>query len=396
MRSINMKKIGLFLFAILLLLINSFSFAGDYKAGKSVKISENDTINSDLFIAAQHGSIYGLVKGDIWMACRSINIKNITSNSILAAAENIDIESKIGSSALLLGGRIKFKGQISGGMKAAGGTIFINGNIGRDLIVVGGEVYIEKGTIINGDLIILGGGEVVIDGTVKGNLIGNAEKISIYGLVEKNVDLKIEKELNLESGCKINGDFCYKSEHEFSIDKNLIMGKVSFEKKHYDEWKFIEFKNIFLIYSLIAALVFAFIILPFTRSKLQPLFEKLDSSIWSTLGFGFLGVIVTPIILVILLALVVTIPVSIVLGLLYLIMLYVGKIFAGIYLGHTLMFLINKKESNIFLSALLGLGILYAMFFIPYLGGIIYFLTICYGFGISMKFVGGMFSKNQA
>jgi hypothetical protein len=58
--------------------------------------------------------------------------------------------------------------------------------------------------------------------------------------------------------------------------------------------------------------------------------------------------------------------------------------------------MINRKEPGIYLSALAGLIILYVVFFIPYIGVILYILTLAFGFGIMMRFFASLFSKIQA
>jgi cytoskeletal protein CcmA (bactofilin family) len=379
------------LFSIIVLLsLFSFSlFAGEYRSNNSIRIT--DSLKTDLYAASEHLTISSPVIGDIWAGVSNAQLDNMSANNIYIAGGDIFINNSKFSSVLLMGGNIKFQGIVSGGMKVAGGTIFINGTIERDLIVAGGKVIIEKGAIIKGD-VIGAGGQIEIYGNVEGNLEGAFGKLELYGNINKNVSVKIDDRIFIDDNAHIGGNLEYKSKKEFTIAKNLVGGNITHEITIKKEFRFHTIILALKLFALVSALIAALVIILLTKKKVTAFITSLDKNIFIPLVIGLVSVVALPIILLLLFGLIITIPIAMILMCLTCILLFTGKIFLAAYIGSKLLFLINKKEANIYLSAILGVVVLYGSFFIPYLGIILFVVASIWGFGIACKFIQQLFS----
>ena len=378
-----------FLFFIFILLSMQL-FSGEYKTGNSIRIT--DSIKTDLYAASDYFSISAPVRGDVWAGVGKALIENTSANNVYIAASDIFINDAKLTSAILMAGNIKFQGSISGGLKAAGGTVFINGLVERDLIVAGGKIVIERNAVIKGD-VIGAGGSLEIYGNVEGNLKGSFGNFELYGKINKDVSVNVDEKFFIDESAHIGGNLCYKSKKEFDFNKSLVGGAINFERRTHDRFKFENFIWAFKLFISISALIAAFVLVALTRRKLQSFLKVLDQTLFITLAIGGISVIAVPIILVFLFGLIITIPLGFLMLFLSCILFFVGKLFFAVYIGDKLLYLINKKEANIFLSTLLGVVVMYGLFFIPYLGIVFYLVASIWGFGIGCKFVQHLFMK---
>jgi len=102
---------------------------------------------------------------------------------------------------------------------------------------------------------------------------------------------------------------------------------------------------------------------------------------------GAAGIILMPILALILLLTIIGIPVSLIILVIYIAMLYVAPVITAALIGDK----IFKKQSNRLIKITLGLIIIELCELIPVVGGIIKTLTVFYGFGLMVKV---WFSKN--
>ncbi len=100
---------------------------------------------------------------------------------------------------------------------------------------------------------------------------------------------------------------------------------------------------------------------------------------WTSAGYGFAALVLTPVVAVILCITLLGIPLGIATLMLYLAGLYLAKIVVGGYLGREL--LGSRSGLPSVLGLLVGIALLQAVFLIPYGGGILKLAAVCVGLG---------------
>jgi hypothetical protein len=106
----------------------------------------------------------------------------------------------------------------------------------------------------------------------------------------------------------------------------------------------------------------------------------------SSLGTGALIVFVAPIAALILLATVIGIPVSFLSMLLYIVLIYLSRVFAGYFLAE-LAFNKFGVELHPVLKALIGVLVLALIFKIPYIGWLIHLAAVIFGSGAFIHYM---------
>ena len=103
------------------------------------------------------------------------------------------------------------------------------------------------------------------------------------------------------------------------------------------------------------------------------------------MGLGVL--IAVPVVAIFTFLTVVAAPLGIIGLVLYAVAIYASQGFTGAWLGHLLLEKLCKFKGNIFIEALLGIVILAAVSFIPYIGILTGFMSMLLGLGMIVAFV---------
>jgi hypothetical protein len=110
--------------------------------------------------------------------------------------------------------------------------------------------------------------------------------------------------------------------------------------------------------------------------------ETLVSSPWKSLGLGFAFLILVPSVVIILAITLIGIPISIFCLFIYVLAIYLSKVFVGLAIGERLMGLFRREREGPRVSSLiLGMIILALLVNIPYIGGLIWLASIMFGIG---------------
>jgi len=329
-------------------------------------VAENDTINDDIYMASGEGIFRGVVTGDIFVACKDYSVTGDILGSVNSASETATIRGTVGNSA-----RIFAK------------TIIIYGEINNNLLAFGQDIDIGDGSRIGKDATIFGQ-EVSLSGEINNDLIIECQQVVISGKIDGNVTIEADK-ISIVAPAEITGDITYKSKREIRIDDDVVVdGQI--------EWDKIEEKDsdsgssginwAFRIVLFMASLVTGLFILGFTNRHARIATSQVIDRPLVSLGVGFVAFCVTPVAILVLLALIIGIPVALILLFAYTIFFYIAKIYVAVAVGQVSIRAFRKDaQPKMGISLLIGLIILSILFAIPVLGWIVYFAVIFWGIG---------------
>ncbi|MGQ9664289.1 MAG: hypothetical protein ACUVUH_03030 [bacterium] len=356
-------KFILAIFLILFLTIPGVSLV--LRTGKDILVAPEEIIDDDLVAMGRTVKIQGIVNGDLFAFAQEVIIENTVNGSIYTGGADININTKKCRSIWALCGSLK-----------------ADANIENNLLFFGGQLKTHNTNIVKKDMIVFGG-EININGEVQGQVKGNAGKIKLNGKI-KSVDIVAEK-IYVNSDATVMEDFKAKSKNEPVIDANAkILGNTEFKKienkTHRSKNGIAGFlKTIFFISKLVIGIILIAIFKPYIKKTNQ----ILQDSTWKSLGFGFLTIIVIPIVSVLTLATIIGIPVAIFGVFVFLSLAYISGIIFSAGLGEWIIKLI-KKESipSPILSFLVGFILITLICLIPYLGFIFRILILFFGTGM--------------
>lgn len=318
---------------------------------------------------------------------------------LFQAGDNITIDEKLDGTSFIAGNTIEINNQINGiGFVAgneininydqeyaimAGATININKNIEKDTFIAGETVNINKDAVLNRDAYIATN-SLNIKGTIKRNVYIYATSVNIKGTIDGNVVISAA-EIDIDKNAIISGTLKYNEDATIKGLKDNIQTKT-YKIQSNNSTTFKEYITNFIssyIHITILSIVLVFICESLLKKSLSYT-EKLNSKKLLTLcGKGFLILIGVPIIAMMLLFSGAFVSVGVIGAIVYGILIYISNIFTAYFIAKMLDEKYFKKNMNSYLLMIVGLFIIYILGLLPFIGGIITFISMLLGLGIA-------------
>ena len=320
------ERIKIILLA-LFLLPNIVSAKDIYQYKDNLKI--DGTYNSSTFFAGEKISSEADLNGISFMMGSTIDVDG-KIDYIASMGEDITIYGDIKNDAFLLSSKISINGDLKRDAYMLADSIYIDGKINRNIYAYANKLKLENATI-------------------NGNVYLRASEV----VVGENV--KIKGKLTINENAIITG------ENDFNINTYEIEeNKVSISSY------IISILNSTLNYIVVAILLI--ILAP-------KLFKKLENNP-TYMGKGFVFLILVPIICIMFLIIPYTRSLSLILLALYIIFIYISKIFTAYVIA-------NKyfKNDNIYFNLLFSLLIINTLCIVPIIGSYISLASMLFGLG---------------
>jgi cytoskeletal protein CcmA (bactofilin family) len=342
------------------------------RTGDAVEIALDEVIDDDVILLGQSINIEGSVMGDVYAFGQTIRISGDIGGSLFTAGANIIIDARAVETVWAVGGGIEILGSIQRNAVLAGGNVCLceKARIGKDL-----GAYTSK---------------LSVGGEVAGTLRGSVGKFVLSG-TSGRVKIKAEQ-ARLTSSARILGDFILASAEKPSIEEGaFIAGERRIEKPEAEEVEpifaalapMIAFFFVMVkIVVFIAKVIVGILMIALFQRYVRRIMDTLITNTWRSLGWGFLGVIVIPVAVVILFAVLIGYPLGIFGAYIYTILWYLSSIFVGLVVGEKVIRLFKKEgEISLYVSFIIGILILFVLGFIPILNFLVRIFTLLFGFG---------------
>lgn len=350
-----MLKTTLFLGALLLPI---FASAASVHIGGDYFLKSAEETPDDLYAFGRTATFAGAVAGDAVGMSRSVHS-----------------QSSISGDALFLGEEVKIGGSVGDDARALGGTVVIEGVVADDVVAVGSEVRIAKDARIGGSLYVVGG-DVRIDGAVAGEARILANRMTLAGAVEGNVELW--GSAAFEFPARIGGDFIYHSKRGAKPPQNVTIAGdvVMIDSARSAEAGFPAGSILGGLFSLrvLMLLALGFALFFFARERSEDVLFDLMPHVGFRLLRGALIIVLLAAALILLLPTVVGISVALVLGALLLISLVLGSAYAGFLVGawSERLFFKSSVFPLTYRPVLLGIIFFSVLSAIPYAGPLLH------------------------
>lgn len=283
------------------------------------------------------------VVGDSWLAGGNLFLTGSTSEDVLA-----------------IGGQVDVAGAVGGDLRLAGGHLTLRAPVAGDVAIAGGEVALLPEAVINGDLSVAAG-QVALNNRVDGDVVIRAGQITLgeQALITGKLTYYSAEELVVPAGAQILGGLDY---HPLAkpLNKGATAAVFGFAAV---SW---------LIFKLLTLFVGAWILIALLGAAAPRLVSSTLQNFWPRLGWGFVILVVTPVLALMLMLTIIGLPLGFGLLALYGLLLVLARIFAVIFLGSWLVKRFSQSgqpEAN-WKSAALGALVMALLGLIPVLGWI--------------------------
>lgn len=338
------------------------------------EIPVGETLQKDLYTWTQTMTLDGTLDGDLTAWFQSGTINGAVTQDVNVFAQDLTVTGEVGDDIRAIANSLNILGTVKGNVLAAGSFVRVGEN-----------------AVIEGDLLV-GAGTVTIDGEVKGGVRIGTGHLAMNGTIGGDAHVATDGGITMGDDASIGGDLHYEGPAEIEFRHGAIKGAITFRTKDRD-FEDLEnqigrftgvFKTVMHILLFIASLVAGSVLFAFTKDHANRTSETLRTKPLKSLGIGFIAFICVPILAIILLVLVLTIPLSWILVLGYLIALYIAKFYVATWLGK-LILRRRPVDASPIPPMLLGLTILFLVTWIPILGTLVMFLTWFFGLGALLQ-----------
>ncbi len=262
-------------------------------------------------------------------------------------------------------------------------------SLNNDVLVFGGTVMIEEGAKVYGDVVLFGG-SLTINGEVNGEvaLIGGAAVLGEASLIDGNLTL-ISANLNRADGAEVTGEVSYSVSVENSSPATIPhipgMPEIPFVQQE----PLVLFNNPLwtagsILGRSLAMALLAMLVALFLEEPTKRVGEAITKQPAVAGGLGFLTVIFSPLVIVVLMITILLIPVGIVAIVALMAAFLYGWIALGFEVGERFTKMIDQ-EWQLPLSAAFGTGLLTIMAgafdMIPCVGWLVSFLVTTLALG---------------
>lgn len=334
------------------------------KAENLIAPHENDVIltpekEKSNFIADNSVKTDKLIDGTAFIAGNTVNVESPINGAAFVAGNNVNLSSTQ-DILFVAGNNISLENINTKDAFVAGSNINIKSSLIRDLYVAGSDILIDSNVSRNA---YVGGDTVTIDSNIAGNLDVDASTII------------------LKDGASIGGTLKYPKNAKITIAKDVKINKTkTYNVKSNSSATFMS-KVTDQAMAYLSMLLIGIILLALNKkvfSKIEKIKKELNV-LAKEFGIGFAFLVVVPIAAIIAMMTVIGVPLSIIVLMLYGIMIYLSIIPTAYYLGYVCLHKQIKNKFGFFAIALLCL---YVLRLIPVIGGLVSFISLCFGLGV--------------
>ena len=317
--------------------------------------------------------------------------KDSTSkNYFYAGTEDVNITTPVeGDVFVVTSGNVIIDTDICGNSFICANTV----TIGEYSIIEASLFNASNSLILSGDVginVYNISKNLTLSGTVDYDVFSSSAQSNLSGYISRNANISSEN-ITISDELSIEVDLNYSSKKQVDIPENTVEGKVNFSSINTDtEVSTITKMNDFLtsVLSLAVLAIVLFVIGKWLNCKFISTYPDLVKNLPKSLLYGFLTLIVVPVISLILLICGVTINLAFILTALYLVLLLIASSIVIVILSKLVAEKLNvkfEKANNTLLTILsiIVLSIVYKLIqLIPVLGSITIFAFLIIGIGI--------------
>lgn len=361
----------IFIFTVIFIFSAQTGFSLIARSGDSIEISEDEVIGEDLYIAGKMVSIRGRINGDVCVAGKTVTLNGHVHGNAVIFAETIMVQ-----------------GEVENGVKAFGNSITIGGKVYGDLLLAGNTIQIEDTSQVGGDL-LFAARRIKINAPVEGDILGGGQTVVLNSIVNGDTKLGV-KNLTLTSLARVGGNLTYISEEEAFIEPGAEIGGTitrrlpEIKEKLKAIFPFVIIIGIVgKIVGFMMALLVGLVLILVAPRWMQSVTDFLAEKPGPCAGWGALLLFATPIAIFIALVTIVGFTLGVIVGLLYLITLYISQLAVGFLIGRLIIGRTKsvKNWGVMFGVFTLGLFILRIVRLIPVFGHIIWTAAALFGLG---------------
>ena len=348
-----------------------------YEKEGTVKVAEGESIDDTVFLAGKTAIVAGVVDGDVF-----------------AAAERVEVTGEVRGNLYVAGETVTVAGEVSGNVHAAGKNVELDTKVGGSGFLAGQNVVVtERSDLARGGF--LAGESVRSKGRVGRALHFAAEKFEVSGSVERSVR-GYGSQVTISSSGSVGGDLhvTVPSQDAVEVDDGAtVSGETIIDIEEKKERRAFLYPGFYfgLLAKALAMLLMGLVLITLFPTLL-PIAPDSSKEVLRDMGFGFIALVATPVVMLIIALTVIGIPVSIVIGMVYGVLLFLSTLVVAYFAAQRLPGAGNRR---LVLNTAASLLLILFVVAIPFVGPGLSFLVHIFGLGCLVVHLRNLYMKSH-
>ncbi len=298
------KFLALFsLIALLTVAVATPVLAFDGRGGDVIVIEADEVIEDDLYVGAESFTLEGTVKGDLFVAGSTIVINGTVEGDLVAAGQSVVINGVVTDDARIAGAALQLGSDAT---------------VGDDLIAAGASLETRAGSVVEGEMVYMGG-QALLAGDVAGDVMigsGALELVGDFGgditaevgektegapspsMYMSNTGIavpNVQPGLTIDDDAKIKGDLTYTQTVDIDIPSGVVSGEVTRNEPVVDQRVVVTPPTagelavtwvLDLLRSIVTLILFGLLLAWLVPSFIKSLTDKMQAQPAASLGWG--------------------------------------------------------------------------------------------------------------
>jgi cytoskeletal protein CcmA (bactofilin family) len=368
---------------LLLVLAVPFAKATDFLTAEHYRLDRTRTVTNELWLQARTIVVAGTAQDDLFLLADGSAAMTTNGTPPLLLSGDMQADVWAAGESIVVSGSIARHGRFIGFK-----TVGIDGPVKRNLMALGGTVSVGEKGEVSGDAVLVAR-DVLVNGIIHGTTRIYGSQATLAGQFGGDVTITAG-DINVMPGTRIAGNLNYLMEKDLILDSRVtIEGKLIKMTPQAvvpaSPWSM---NTILWQMGLcLGALLVGMAFVSFFPGVAAISLIKLSESFWRCVLMGFIAFCLIPMAAFFLIFTIIGLPLSLIMAMIYLIVIYVGKIIAAMYLGQLLLRNSQAASAGSALPRLLlGLLVVYAGFCLPFP------IDILLWFAFTLMGLGGLMS----
>lgn len=291
------------LIALFMMAIATPVLAFDGRGGDVVVIDADEVIEDDLYVGSQSFTLEGTVKGDLFVTATTIVINGTVEGDLVAAGQSVVINGTVTDDVRIAG---------------AGLQLGSDATIGDDLIAAGASLETRSGSMVEGEVVYMGG-QALMTGDVAGDMQIGTGALELAGEFGGDITAEVGEKsegapspsmymtntgisvpnvqpgLKIDEDAKIKGDLTYTQTVDINIPSGVVGGEVTRNEPVVDETVVVTPPTageravtwvLDLLRSIVTLILFGLLLGWLVPAFMKTLTEKLQAQPAASLGWG--------------------------------------------------------------------------------------------------------------
>ncbi|MCR4401041.1 MAG: polymer-forming cytoskeletal protein, partial [Syntrophomonadaceae bacterium] len=298
-------------------------------------------------LADENGTMVTIPVGEVrtgptFLAGGSVDMRGTIDGDLFIAGSNLSVDGTVRGDVFAVGQNVRISGPVYGDIRVAAQTIAVAGPVSGSVAVAGQSFELTPAGTVGRDVLV-GVAEARLGGKVARMVMGSAGSCLLSGSVAGDVKMYDVQDLSVADGAFIGGQLTYRSPQKAQVAPGAtIRGQETWTpvtrpspqpQPPAAAWRF-DLPG--LAFSLLGALVVYAAYRLLRPRGWQVLGEGIRRDFGPSLGWGLLLLVSVPLLVVLLMVTVIGLPLALVLGLGYVLSLYLAKIVVAQAMGDAL------------------------------------------------------------